>query len=84
MKTFTKIMDVLCENTSLGDKVYLLKENDNLFEHGLDSFQMMRVIVGLERSLNFVFKDEDLLVVNFSTIESIVNSVNAITMNQTI
>ncbi|MGG4340439.1 phosphopantetheine-binding protein [Paenibacillus lautus] len=47
----------------------------NLIELGLDSIQVIQLIVTLEEGLGFSFKDEDLLIDNFLTIRGIYNLV---------
>jgi len=69
------VKDIMSRNTNISEQIYEIDENESLLDHGLDSFQMMRVIVEIEKSLNFRFRDEDLLTANFATIASITESV---------
>ncbi|MGG4340419.1 acyl carrier protein [Paenibacillus lautus] len=47
--------------------------DSNLIELGLDSIMTIQLIVRLEMDLGVVFKDEDLLIENFTSIRNIYN-----------
>jgi acyl carrier protein len=78
MDIVSTVYNVLHKNTVLGDRIHEIDKNDNLLEQGMDSLQIMRVVVELERAFNFEFSDEDLLMANFNSINSISNSVRSI------
>ncbi|MCQ1531097.1 acyl carrier protein [Lutispora saccharofermentans] len=75
------ICDIINSNTVIGDRIYNLDENENLLDQGIDSLQMMRVIVTLEQALKFEFRDEDLLMINFSNISSMESCIKTILAN---
>ncbi|WP_432409056.1 acyl carrier protein [Wukongibacter sp. M2B1] len=72
------ILEIASSNTDIGEKVYTIKEDDSLLDHGMDSLQMMRTVVEIEKRLDFKFNDEDLLTANFTSISSIIDSVNSV------
>lgn len=72
------ILEIVSSNTDIGEKVYTIKEDDSLLDHGMDSLQMMRTVVEIEKRLDFKFNDEDLLTANFTSISSIIDSVNSV------
>ena len=53
----------------------LLDENTNLFELGLDSLRIMRLISFLEQELNITIKDEDIKSENLKSLSSIITLV---------
>nr|WP_154958142.1 acyl carrier protein [Paenibacillus xylanexedens] len=53
------------------DYPFIIHDNDKLFEIGLDSQSMLRLIVNLEERLYITFRDEHLIYGNFSTVGSI-------------
>ena len=69
------ICSVIAEKTVLKEHVYELDEEANLFLTGLDSFQLMNVIVELERRLEINFKDEELIVIRFQNLKEIYESI---------
>lgn len=71
------VLQVISSNTEIGKNIYSLGDEESLFDNGMDSLQMMRTIVEIEKTLNFKFRDEDLLTANFSSINSIVASVSS-------
>lgn len=83
MKTDIKhiIYEVISQNTVIKDRVYQLDETVNLLEIGLDSFQLMNVIVQLENRLNITFKDEDLIIIRFQNLKEIYSSIQEVLKN---
>jgi len=61
----------------IGEKIYDVEDDESLFDYGMDSLQMMRSIVEIEKTLKFQFCDEDLLTANFTSIASIALAVEA-------
>ena len=82
MDIISGICDVIRKNTVMGDRVYEFNIHHNLLESGMDSLQMIRVIVELERMLDIEFNDEDLLMANFSTISSIAEFIGTILVDR--
>lgn len=74
------IRNVIAEKTVLKEQVYELDETANLFVTGLDSFQLMNVIVELERRLEITFKDEELIVIRFQNLKEIYESICEVLM----
>lgn len=74
------VSDVIARKTMIGETVYCLDENQNLLNAGLDSFQLMNVIVELESRLNIVFKDEDLIIIRFQNLKEICDSIQEVLM----
>lgn len=72
------VSDVIAQKTMIGEAVYDLDENQNLLNAGLDSFQLMNVIVELESRLNIVFKDEDLIIIRFQNLKEICDSIQEV------
>lgn len=72
------VFEIVSSNTDIGEKVYTINEDDSLLDHGMDSLQMMRTVVEIEKRLDFKFNDEDLLTANFTSISSIIDSVNSV------
>lgn len=70
------VLDTLSKKTVIGDEIYNTDKDENLLQNGMDSFQMMNSIVEIEKELNFIFSDEDLLTANFSTINAIIETIN--------
>lgn len=77
MELLEKIRSIVLSNAIL-EVSEQLGNNDNLLEAGLDSLQMIRIIVALEREFDFEFSDEDLVIGNFSTIGNIAESMETI------
>jgi len=50
-----------------------LADTDQLADHGLDSLTSVQFTLNLEDSFGVAFDDDDINVVNFATVESIVN-----------
>ncbi len=76
------IYDIINSNTVIGDRIYNIDENENLLDQGIDSLQMMHVIVALEQALKFEFRDEDLLMINFSNISSMESCIRNILVDK--
>jgi len=68
------VCSVIAEKTVLKEQVYELDETTNLFLTGLDSFQLMNVIVELERRLEITFKDEELIIIRFQSLKEVYES----------
>jgi len=77
MEIKPKILEIISSNTSIGEKIYDIGEDESLLDHGMDSLQMMRSVVEIEKALSFKFNDEDLLTANFTSIGSIIASVES-------
>ena len=75
------INSVIAEKTVLKEQVYELNDTVNLLEVGLDSFQLMNVIVELENRLNITFRDEDLIVIKFQNLKQIYASIREVLSN---
>lgn len=73
MKYFETIKNVL-EN-ELGDELLVsvdkIEKNDNLFNLGLDSLNVIKLIIGIEEELNIKFQDKDIDSKNWKSIENI-------------
>lgn len=78
MAILADIYEVIKKNTVLGERAYETDINANLLDCGLDSLQMIRVIVELEQMLGIEFDDEDLLMANFGTIKSIMEFIETV------
>ncbi|SCY95877.1 acyl carrier protein [Alkaliphilus peptidifermentans] len=72
------ILKILSSNTEIGEKIHNIKEDESLLDYGMDSLQMMRTVVEIEKALDFKFCDEDLLTANFTSIGSILASVKSV------
>ena len=59
----------------LGDELLVsvdkIEKNDNLFNLGLDSLNVIKLIIGIEEELNIKFQDEDIDSKNWKSIENI-------------
>ncbi len=75
------INSVIAEKTVLKEQVYELNDTVNLLEVGLDSFQLMNVIVELENRLDITFRDEDLIVIKFQNLKQIYASIREVLSN---
>ncbi|MBW7476508.1 acyl carrier protein [Paenibacillus oenotherae] len=53
----------------------VLEPDLNLQDAGLDSVKTINLIVQIEKHFNIVFEDEEMLIVNFSTINHIIGIV---------
>lgn len=51
--------------------------NQNLFDIGLDSLSLISLIIDIENNYKFEFDDSDMVLENFSTIESIIKLVDS-------
>lgn len=69
---------VIIEN-EIGDDlnmlVYDIPLDDDLFQYGIDSLNIMKVILGIEEKYDIVFDDEELNIENFITINAICHTV---------
>lgn len=74
MEVVDKIRNIVLSNAML-EAGKPLRNDDNLMEIGLDSLEMIRIIVAIEREFDFEFSDEDLVISNFSTIGNIAESI---------
>lgn len=75
------VCDVIATITTIGKDIYELSEDSNLLDAGLDSFQIMNIIVELENRLNIVFRDEDLIIIHFQSIKEICVSLTGVLKN---
>ena len=59
----------------LGDELFVsvdkIGKNDNLFNLGLDSLNVIKLIIGIEEELNIKFQDKDIDSKNWKSIENI-------------
>ncbi len=59
----------------LGDELLVsvdkIEKNDNLFNLGLDSLNVIKLIIGIEEELNIKFQDKDIDSKNWKSIENI-------------
>lgn len=59
----------------LGDELLVsvdkIGKNDNLFNLGLDSLNVIKLIIGIEEELNIKFQDKDIDSKNWKSIENI-------------
>lgn len=73
MKYLETIKNVL-EN-KLGDELLVsvdkIEKNDNLFNLGLDSLNVIKLIIGVEEELNVKFYDKDIDSENWKSVENI-------------
>ena len=73
MKYLEKIKNVL-EN-KLGDELLVsvdkIEKNDNLFNLGLDSLNVIKLIIGVEEELNVKFYVKDIDSENWKSVENI-------------
>lgn len=75
------VCDVIASITVIGEKIYQLDGDANLLDAGLDSFQLMNIIVELENRFNIVFRDEDLIIIRFQSIREICSSLAEVLKN---
>ena len=67
-----KIKEIICEHTYIvKEELDLLGDNDLLTKLGLDSINVVYIIGEIEEEFNFSFNDEDMLLVNFETLNKI-------------
>ena len=55
----------------LNTSIYDIPLNDELFQYGIDSLNIMKVILGIEEKYDVVYDDEELNIENFMTISAI-------------
>lgn len=71
-----KIKEIICTHTYIDRKdLDSLGDNDLLTEIGLDSINVVYIIGEIEDEFNFSFNDEDMLLVNFETLDKILKLV---------
>ena len=75
------VCDVIATETVIGKQIFDVDEEVNLLDFGLDSFQIMNVIVELENRLDSVFRDEDLIIIRFQNIKEICASLFEVLKN---
>ena len=63
---------------ALTSVAYVLDDNDNLFEHGLDSFGSVQLMLALEEHFNVEFPDHLLNRRSFATLSAIRETVASI------
>jgi acyl carrier protein len=54
-----------------------IRLDDDLGACGLDSMKSVHLIVELEEQFNFAYEDEELIFENFSTLQKIIDRINA-------
>lgn len=75
-----KIKEIICTHTYIEQKdLTSLKDDSLLTQIGLDSINVVYIIGEIEDEFEFSFNDEDLLLVNFETIEKIENLIQKYT-----
>lgn len=74
------IRDILRQNEAMSQIVDGLKEDDDLFEKGLDSFGSVQLMLGLEEKFEVEFPDTLLNRRSFSTIRIIRETVTKLSM----
>lgn len=72
------VCKIIMKATVLGEGVYQLQGTENILDLGIDSFQLMNVIVELENELNIEFRDEDLIIIKFQNLNEICNSIQEV------
>ncbi|ACL77545.1 phosphopantetheine-binding protein [Ruminiclostridium cellulolyticum] len=71
-----KIKEIICSHTYIKrEDLDSIGDNDKLTELGLDSINVVYIIGEIEEEFNFSFYDEDMLLVNFETIDKILKTV---------
>jgi acyl carrier protein len=71
------IRDFFMENLLAFDDDLTIEDDDNIFESGfVDSSVAMQLVIFVEEEFNIQVTDEDLDLVNFSTINRLVQFVN--------
>jgi len=71
----TTVCDVLSRVTLIGDDIYRFDDDLSLMEFGLDSYQLITVIIEIETLHGIKFSDEQLIANNFNTINNIIASI---------
>lgn len=72
METKTKVREFIESNLITFDAELLIQDNDDIFESGfVDSSIAMQLVTFIEETFNIHIADEDLDIVNFSTINKI-------------
>ena len=66
------VIQILSEVTLIDNDIEKMNDNENLLNHGLDSYQLTKAIVALEKKLNILFDDEELIAYNFNTLHNII------------
>lgn len=68
-----KIRNVL--NEKIGDELYKnvdeIENDDNLFNIGLDSLNIVKLIIAIENEFDIIFDDEEIATTNWKNINSI-------------
>lgn len=59
----------------LNTSIYDIPLDDELFQYGIDSLNIMKVILGIEEKYDVVYDDEELNIENFMTISAICDTV---------
>ena len=71
-----KIKEIICAHTYIKkEDLDSLGDNDKLTQIGLDSINVVYIIGEIEEEFNFSFYDEDMLLVNFETMDKILKTV---------
>ena len=74
------IRDILRQNEAMSPIVDSLKEDDDLFEKGLDSFGSVQLMLALEERFNIEFPDNLLNRRSFSSIRIIRETVTSLSV----
>ena len=53
------VIQILSEVTLIDNDIEKMNDNENLLNHGLDSYQLTKAIVALEKKLNILFDDQE-------------------------
>ncbi len=59
----------------LNSSVYDIPLDDELFQYGIDSLNIMKVILGIEEKYDIVYEDDELNIENFITINAICQTI---------
>lgn len=67
---------ILCRYISLKIPAEQITLEDKLEDIGVDSISFMKVVVAIEQSFGFEFKDEDLIIDNFERIKNVIRYID--------
>lgn len=69
-----KIIDEeIAEDLNLS--AYAIPLDDELFQYGIDSLNIMKVILGIEEKFDIVYDDDELNIEDFASIEAICKTI---------
>jgi acyl carrier protein len=67
-----KLKSIIAENVPMQMPLEQIGLESNLFSLGMDSINILKVIVGIETEFGFMFEDEDLNADNFRDLNNII------------